>query len=101
MGTTARPIGEVYMIFTKGGRQRLLKLMVVQDVSQRELAKAIGWKSHTYLGRFIRGQVPSIDTDAAARIAHHFGVGIDDLFMVKVSSVDSAPVQRRATGRAA
>jgi len=70
----------------KEGRKRLQKLMLIQGVSQRDLAQAIGWSSHSYLGRILRGTVSVIDTDAAARIAHHFEVGVDDLFLVEASS---------------
>ena len=67
-------------------RKRLQKLMVIQDVSQRELAEAIGWRSHSYLGRILRGQVSTIDVEPAVRMAHFFGVGVDDLFLAKSSS---------------
>jgi len=82
-------------------RRRLAKLMLIQGVSQRQLAAGIGWKSHTYLGRFIRGEVASIDPDAAVRIAHYFGVGVDDLFVSRSSNGARQHVQRRATGSAA
>jgi len=67
-------------------RKRLQKLMVIQDVSQRELAEAIGWRSHSYLGRILRGQVSTLDVEPAVRMAHFFGVGVDDLFLAKSSS---------------
>lgn len=70
----------------KEGRKRLQKLMLIQGVSQRDLAEAIGWRSHSYLGRILRGTVSTIDTDAAVRIAHHFEVGVDDLFLAESSS---------------
>ena len=68
------------------GRKRLKKLMLIQGTAQRELAKAIGWKSHTYLGRSLAGTVNTMDLDAAVRIAHFFEVGVDDLFLVESSS---------------
>lgn len=70
----------------KDGRKRLQKLMLIQNTSQRALAEAIGWRSHAYLGRILRGEINTIDTDAAVRIAHHFEVGVDDLFLVESSS---------------
>lgn len=75
-------------------RKRLAKLMVIQNVSQRQLAKAAGWESHSYLGRLLRGQVKTLDADPALRIAHHLGVGVDDLFMVRTSD-DSGRSARR------
>lgn len=64
----------------------LKKLMVIQGVSQRQLATAAGYKSHAYMGRILRGEVNTLETDAAVRIACHFGVGIDDLFLGRVST---------------
>ena len=63
--------------------KRLAKLMVIQDISQRELAKAAGWKSHSYLGRLLRGEVRTLDLEPAIRIAMTLGVGTDDLFLAR------------------
>jgi hypothetical protein len=89
------PLGEVYMILRD--RKKLARLMIVQDVSQRALAEAAGWKSHSYLGRLLRGQVKTLGTDPALRIAHKLMVPVDDLFAIKV---DRNPgVGGRETGR--
>ena len=65
--------------------KRILKLMAIQDVSQRTLASHAGYKSHAYMGRILRGEVKTLDVEAAVRIAAFFGVGIDDLFVSRVS----------------
>lgn len=75
-------------------RKKLAKLMVIQDVSQRELAKAAGWKSHSYLGRLLRGDVNTLDLEPAVRIAMYLGVGTDDLFVSRASS-DSRQTGKR------
>lgn len=67
-------------------RKQLAKLMVIQGVSARQLARAAGWKSHSYMNRLLAGDVRSLSTDPALRIAHHLGVGVDDLFLVRVSN---------------
>lgn len=67
-------------------RKTLAKLLVIQGVSHRQLADAAGWKSHSYVGRLVRGEVKTLDTDPALRIAHHLGVGVDDLFLVRTST---------------
>lgn len=77
-------------------RKQLAKLMVIQNVSGRQLALAAGWKSHTYLQRLLRGQVNTLDTDPALRIANKLGVGVDDLFLVRVSSASGQPTQKGA-----
>lgn len=77
-------------------RKKLARLMVIQEVSQRELALAAGWRSHSYLGRLLRGEVKTLDTKPAARIAKRLGVGVDDLFLVKVSSDSRRPDKKNA-----
>lgn len=76
--------------------KRLAKLMAIQDVSARELARDAGWKSHTYLQRLIRGEVDTLKPAPAARIARRLGVGMDDLFMPRLSS-DTGQNARRQT----
>lgn len=76
-------------------RKRLARLMVIQDVSQRELSQAAGWKSHSYLGRLLRGEVKSLEIEPALRIANHLQVAVDDLFLVRVTSVSGRPVQAK------
>lgn len=78
-------------------RKRLLTLMVVQGKSQRDVAAAAGWRSHSYLGRILRGDVDTLDNDAAVRIAHYFGVGVDDLFVTRSSSTAERHAHRKET----
>lgn len=73
----------------KDGRETLAYLMFKTNTSQRALADAIGWGSHSYLGRLLRGEESTLSTDAAVRIAHYFDVGVDDLFVPR-SSTDGA-----------
>ena len=75
--------------------KKLRKLMVIQDVSQRELALAAGYKTHSYLGRILRGEVKTLTTDPALRIAHYLGVGVEDLFLTRVSTEPESAVQRK------
>lgn len=82
---------EVYMQLRD--RKKLARLMIVQEISQRELASAAGWKSHSYLGRLLRGEVKTLGTDPALRIAHKLMVPVDDLFQVRVDRI--AGVQRQ------
>lgn len=93
------PSPELWMILKD--RQKLAKIMVIQGVSARELAKIAGWRSHSYLNRLLRGEVKSLKTDPALRIAHHLGVGVDDLFLTKVATDAgrSAPASRRSVPR--
>lgn len=67
-------------------RKQIAKLMAIQGVSNRGLAKAAGWRSHTYVNRILSGAVTTVTPERAARIARHLGVGTDDLFMTRLSS---------------
>lgn len=78
-------------------RKRLLTLMAIQDVSQRELARAAGYKSHAYLGRLMRGDVDTLDPTPALRIARRLEVGVDDLFMPRLSTDVARPVKERVS----
>lgn len=81
-------------------RRQLAKLMVIQGASQRRLAEAAGWKAHSYVARLLKGTAKNVEPGPAARIAHFFGVGVDDLFLVKVDRnpghADQSEKPRRA-----
>lgn len=82
-------------------RKKLAKLMVIQDVSQRELARLAGWKTHSYLGRLLRGDAKTLNPEPALRIAKALGVGVDDLFLTKVSVISNHPDNDSRTKRVA
>lgn len=82
-------------------RKQLAKLMVIQNVSQRDLAKAAGWKTHSYLGRLMRGEVTTLEPEPALRIAKFLGVGVDDLFLTRVSGAAGQSARTKRAGRAA
>lgn len=82
-------------------RKRLLTLMAIQDISQRQLALAAGYKSHAYLGRLMRGEVDTLDPEAALRIARCLQCGVDDLFMPRLSSDVAQSAARRVSAGAA
>lgn len=68
-------------------RKRLLKLMILKDISQRQLATVAGYKSHSYMGRLMRGEVKTLEPEAALRIAHFLEVPVDDLFLTQVAQI--------------
>jgi transcriptional regulator with XRE-family HTH domain len=65
----------------------LRTLMVVREVSQRRLARAAGYRSHAYMGRILRGEVDTLEPEAAVRIARFLEVGVDFLFAPTMSTV--------------
>lgn len=89
------------MLLTDAGRKRLGTILVVQDVSQRTLAQAAGWRSHSYLGRLLRGEENTLSPEAAARIAAYLGVGMDTFFVPRVSGDTGQTARSGRTGRAA
>lgn len=76
-------------------RKQLAKLMVIQRVSARQMSRVAGWKSHSYMNRLLAGEVRTLSTDPALRIAHHLGVGVDDLFVLRVSDDAGVNLQRK------
>lgn len=88
---------DVWMVLID--RRKLAKLMVIQGVSQRQLALAAGWKAHSYLGRLLRGEVNTMDPEPAVRIATYLGVGVDDLFLARTDS--NAGRSEQSRGRVA
>lgn len=80
MGTTF----EVYMLLTD--RKRLARLITIQEVSKREVARAAGWKSHSYLLRLLSGEARTVEPEHAVRIATFLGVDTADLFTPKVTN---------------
>ena len=75
--------------------RKIRKLMLIQDVTQRELADAADWKSHSYVARILGGEIKTVTPEKAARIANYRGVGIDDLFVARLSTDSGRPVQRK------
>lgn len=75
--------------------RKLARLAVIQEISHRQIAEAVGWKAHSYVGRILRGEVKTVDPDAAVRIAHLFGVAVDDLFLTKSSRNPGRNIRER------
>lgn len=65
--------------------RKLARLALIQDASHRQIADAVGWKSHSYVGRILRGEVRTVDPEAAVRMCHFFGVAVDDFFVSRSS----------------
>lgn len=94
MTRTHSPSKDLWMELTD--RRKLAKLMAIAEVSQRELALAAGWRSHSYLGRLLRGEVKTLDPRPALLIAKRLECSIDDLFVTKVSTDTGHDVSRGA-----
>lgn len=75
-------------------RRKLARLMVIQEVTQRELAAAAGWSSHSYLGRLLRGEANTVTPTAAIRISEFLGVPLDELFAAQMSTPTGRAVRK-------
>lgn len=81
-------IGELWMQVRD--RKKLATILAIQEKTHRDVAHAAGWKSHSIVGRIIRGEVTTVEPERALRIAEYLGVPVDDLFIVRVTT---QPVQ--------
>jgi transcriptional regulator with XRE-family HTH domain len=90
-GTT---LGEVWMQVRDN--KLLGSIAESQQHTHRAIAQALGWKSHTMVGRIIRGEVKTVSTDAAIRWAFLYGVPVDFLFLTKASKNPRGIRERRA-----
>lgn len=77
--------------------KKLRKAMLIDGISQRELAAAAGWGSHSYLGRLLRGEVRTLDPGAAVRIAKRLDVPVESLFVARSSTDTSHGVRADGT----
>lgn len=77
--------------------KKLRTVIALREVTYRELADAVGWKSHSYLYRLARGQVRKVDPEAAVKIAQYLGVDLDDLFAPRGSGIFGPKVNDRET----
>ena len=76
--------------------KRIRKLMLIQEVSQREPAEAAGWRNgHSFATRLLSGEVRTVTPEKAARMSHFFEVGVTAFSW----SVRPAMVDRQSTGR--
>lgn len=75
------------MEITDRGRRKLATVMTIQEWSARSLAREVGWESHTILLDILSGKRKTIKPDRATAIAAILGVGMDDLFVPRSSTV--------------
>jgi transcriptional regulator with XRE-family HTH domain len=77
-------------------RKRLAKLMVIQDVTHRQLAAQIGWKAHSQVARLLNGQEQSVVDEKAVAMASFLGVDVSDLFLPSMTTRTSRRVHDRS-----
>ena len=88
---------ELYMIVKDA--ELIRRLMVTRSggpISAREISRRMGWESHSYMNRILNGQVRTVTTDTAVKVAYLLGVPVDLIFTPKVSSDSGQNVRRPA-----
>lgn len=75
----------------KEGRKRLAKLLLIQGVTHRQLAEAVGWRSHGMVAHLISGRRSGVEPASAIAIAQYLGVDVSDLFLAEVPAMHCQP----------
>lgn len=88
---------EVFMLLDDKHRDLLKRMMSVQGISGRTLARAAGYSSHSYMTRLLRGEARWVEAEAAVRIAAFLGVPVDLLFVAKTATVSVRAGHRKAS----
>lgn len=83
MSTNRKPI-EVWMRLKNP--KKLAKLMAIEGYSARRLAEEVGWKSHTYMQRLVRGDASTLKPEPAILIARCLDVPVEVLFVAETSA---------------
>lgn len=72
----------------------LKRLMAVDNISARQLAAGVGYRSHSYVNRILAGVVTTVTIDRGARIARFLHVDVSDLFAPEPSAPAAQNVSR-------
>jgi transcriptional regulator with XRE-family HTH domain len=83
----------VWMKLHPRGRERLRGALLLRDMTHRQFADAIGWKSHGMVGQLLAGKRTSVSADSAVMISKVLGIPVHDLFLTESSSI-AGPVPR-------
>lgn len=76
------------MRLTKEGRKRLATILCVREITHRELAQAVGWKSHGMVAHLLSGRRSGVEPASAVAIAKKLGVDVSDLFVTEIPAMD-------------
>lgn len=66
--------------------KKIRKLMVLEGYSVLAFSREVGYKSPTHLRRILSGEHKTVTPDKAARIARALNVGVDRLFVPRLST---------------
>lgn len=92
-------IGELWMEVRD--LEMLKSLQIVRKVSNRDLAKIAGYKSHSYMNKLMKGDATTLNPEPALRLANYFKVGVEYLFSTEVSTKPTQSDYKKNSSRAA
>ena len=67
------------------GRDRLKAAARALHLTHRDLAGIAGYRTHTHIGKLLRGKKKGLEPKAAIRIARHFNVPVEHFFLLRTS----------------
>lgn len=68
------------------GRREMARLIKHQRKSHRQIAMAVGWKSHGMVGHLLAGRKTGVTPDKALLLARYLSCDVSDLFVTKLST---------------
>lgn len=75
------------------GRERLRGALLLRGMTHRELAVAIGWRSHGMVSQLLLGKRTSVSPKSAVMISSVLGIPLHDLFLPESSSDTRRPIR--------
>lgn len=61
------------------------RLLESKGITARQLARDMGWASHSYMNRILSGQVRTVQPEVAVKIAYLLQVPVDLIFVARMS----------------
>ena len=92
--TNINSVTELYMIVKDADLLR--RLIETKGFTARQLSRAMGWSSHSYLNRILAGQVRSVSPDSAVKLAYLLQIPVDLVFVARVSGETRQTVGRKS-----
>jgi transcriptional regulator with XRE-family HTH domain len=83
--TTTRRV--VWMKLHPQGQQRLRGALMLRNMTHRQLAQQIGWKSHGMIAQLLKGTRTSVTADSAVLISKTLGIPLHDLFLTESAEI--------------
>lgn len=74
----------------------LRRVIKAKRLTARQLSRAMGWKSHSYMNRILNGEVRTVTPDVAVKLAYLLEVPVDLVFAPRVSGEIRQPDRKKS-----